>query len=59
MKEILNLHLVSERFNSDKIRSNQNSQVSVKLKRLDWSFLLLTWNYLILKDDFIDNLMIF
>lgn len=58
MKEILNLHLVSERFNSDKIRSNQNSQVSVKLKRLDWSFLLLTWNYLILKVDFIDDLMI-
>lgn len=57
MKEILNLHLVSERFNSDKIRSNQNSQVSVKLKRLDWSFLLLTWNYLILKVDF-DDLMI-
>lgn len=28
MKEILNLHLVNERFNSEKIRSNNNNQVT-------------------------------
>lgn len=28
MKEILNLHLVNERFSSDKIRSNNNNQVN-------------------------------
>lgn len=36
MKEILNLHLVNERFNSEKIRSNNNNQVTGYRTNLIW-----------------------
>lgn len=41
MKEILNLHLVNERFNSEKIRSNNNNQVNGSIKILENSFCII------------------